>query len=45
MAILKEEYVTALYDYNSQDREELSIRKNEQLDLLDATHSWWKVKL
>ena len=43
MANFKEDVVTALYDYNSQDKEELSIYKNEQLELLDASCAWWKV--
>ena len=40
-----EEMVTALYDYSANDIEELSIKKNEQLFLLDAKNSWWKVSI
>jgi len=43
MAVVGDEIVTAMYDYTANDTEELSIKKNEQLVLLDAKFSWWKV--
>ena len=38
------EIVIAKYNYNSQDNHELTITKNERLQLLDDTCLWWKVK-
>ena len=38
-----DEIVVALYDYTAKEQEELSIKKNEQLVLLDAKFTWWKV--
>ena len=38
-----DEIVVALYDYSAKEQEELSIKKNEQLVLLDAKFTWWKV--
>lgn len=35
--------VIALYDYQANDAEELSIKKNEVLSLLDSDNNWWKV--
>jgi NCK adaptor protein len=35
---------TALYDYNAQQKEELSIKKNEKLIIIDDSQTWWKVK-
>ena len=37
-------YVLAKYDYNAQGVEELSIKKNERLVLLDDSKAWWKVQ-
>jgi len=36
--------VIALYDYQANDAEELSIKKNEVLSLLDSDNNWWKVR-
>ncbi|GMT32407.1 hypothetical protein PFISCL1PPCAC_23704 [Pristionchus fissidentatus] len=38
-----EVYVVTKYDYNAQEEQELSIKKNERLKLLDDTKNWWKV--
>lgn len=38
-----EDIVIALYDYQANDKEELTIRKNEQLTLIDNTGTWYKV--
>jgi len=43
MSVVPDEVVVALYDYAANDPEELSIRKNEQLSLIDAKFTWWKV--
>ena len=43
MATAADEIVVALYDYTANDTEELSIRKNEQLSLIDAKFTWWQV--
>ena len=40
---MTEEVVVAKYDYQAQDKQELDIRKNEKLVLLDDTKHWWKV--
>jgi len=37
-------YVTAKYDYTAQGRQELDIKKNERLLLLDDSKHWWKVQ-
>lgn len=34
----------ALYDYAATDPEELSIKKDEGLSVLDRTGTWWKVR-
>ena len=34
----------ALYDYSANQDEELSIRKNEKLTLLDSSKTWWRVQ-
>lgn len=39
-----EVYVLAKYNYDAQDENELQIRKNEKLVLLDDSKQWWKVK-
>ena len=44
MSVGAEEIVVALYDYTAKDPEELSIRKNEQLILIEAKFAWWKVR-
>lgn len=36
--------VVAKYDYAAQDAQELAIRKNERLVLLDDSRSWWRVR-
>ena len=38
-----DEVIVALYDYFAKEPEELSIRKNEQLTLIDAKFTWWQV--
>ena len=40
----EEVYVIAKYDYTAQDSQELDIRKNEKLLLLDDSKHWWKVQ-
>lgn len=37
-------YVIAKYDYQAQDSQELDIKKNERLLLLDDSKHWWKVQ-
>lgn len=44
MSAFAEEMVIALYDYQANDKEELTIRKNEQLTLLDGTGPWYRVR-
>ena len=34
----------AVYDYNATENEELSIRKDERLTILDDSRSWWQVE-
>lgn len=41
---MSEEFATALYDYNSQNDEELSIKKNEKLLILNDSETWWRVQ-
>ena len=36
-------YVTAKYDYAASSEQELSLRKNERLRLIDDSKQWWKV--
>lgn len=36
-------YVVVKYDYIAQEDQELSIKKNERLKLLDDSKNWWKV--
>ncbi|XP_072179949.1 cytoplasmic protein NCK2-like isoform X1 [Diadema setosum] len=36
--------VVAKWDYDSKQDEELSIKRNEKLRLIDDSRSWWKVK-
>lgn len=31
------------YDYLAQEEQELTIKKNERLKLLDDSKNWWKV--
>ncbi|XP_065178184.1 SH2/SH3 adapter protein NCK1-like [Sycon ciliatum] len=38
------EQCMALYDYLANQDEELSIRKNEKLTLLDSSKTWWRVQ-
>ena len=35
----------ALYDYKATDSEELSIKKDERLVVLDDSKGWWKVEI
>lgn len=39
----EEVYVIAKYDYTAQGSQELDLKKNEKLTLLDDTKNWWKV--
>lgn len=41
---MAEEFALALYDYNSQNDEELSIKKNEKLLILNDSGQWWSVQ-
>ncbi|KAF8381377.1 nck-1 [Pristionchus pacificus] len=36
-------FVVTKFDYNAQEDQELSIKKNERLKLLDDSKNWWKV--
>ncbi|VDM75962.1 unnamed protein product [Strongylus vulgaris] len=36
-------YVIVKYDYLAQEEQELTIKKNERLRLLDDSKNWWKV--
>ena len=40
----EEAYALALYDYHSQNEEELSIRKNDRLLIVDDNGTWWQVQ-
>ncbi|KAK3744578.1 hypothetical protein QZH41_004992 [Actinostola sp. cb2023] len=40
----EEPVAIALYDYNAQQKEELSIKKNEKLIIIDDSQTWWKVR-
>ncbi len=40
----EEVFVIAKYDYMAQDSQELDIKKNEKLLLLDDSKHWWKVQ-
>ncbi|OQV24097.1 Cytoplasmic protein NCK2 [Hypsibius exemplaris] len=37
-------YVVAKFEYNASSEQELSLRKNERLRLLDDSKQWWKVE-
>ncbi|KAK6034608.1 SH3 domain protein [Cooperia oncophora] len=37
-------YVIVKYDYIAQEDQELTIRKNERLRLIDDSKNWWKVR-
>lgn len=37
-------YVVAKWDYTAKQEEELTIKKNERLELTDDSRSWWKVR-
>ncbi|XP_053202745.1 cytoplasmic protein NCK2-like [Panonychus citri] len=39
----EEIYVIAKYDYTAQGSQELDLKKNEKLTLLDDSKNWWKV--
>lgn len=41
--MVDEVFVVVKYDYTAQEEQELSIRKNERLRLVDDTKNWWKV--
>ncbi|VDL71802.1 unnamed protein product [Nippostrongylus brasiliensis] len=36
-------YVIVKYDYLAQEDQELTIKKNERLRLIDDSKNWWKV--
>ncbi|CAB3410319.1 unnamed protein product [Caenorhabditis bovis] len=40
---MSDDYVIVKYDYIAQEDQELTIRKNERLKLLDDSKNWWKV--
>lgn len=40
----EEPIAVALYDYNAQGNQELSIKKNEKLTIIDDSQTWWKVR-
>lgn len=40
----EEPIAVALYDYNAQGNQELSIKKNEKLIIIDDSQTWWKVR-
>lgn len=40
----EEVIVVAKWDYTAQQDQELDIRKNERLHLLDDTKTWWRVR-
>lgn len=40
---MSEDYVVVKYDYLAQEEQELTIKKNERLKLLDDSKNWWKV--
>lgn len=39
----EEPIAVALYDYNASGNQELSIKKNEKLVIIDDSQTWWKV--
>jgi NCK adaptor protein len=39
-----EAFAVALYDYHSQNNEELSIRKNDKLLIINDSGAWWQVQ-
>lgn len=39
----EEQHVVAKYEYQAADHQELDMKKNERLVLLDDTKHWWKV--
>lgn len=41
---MTEAYAQAIYDYRAQRNEELSIKKNEKLRILDDSMGWWRVE-
>lgn len=41
---MAEEFAVALYDYHSQNEEELSIKKSDRLLILNDSETWWKVQ-
>ncbi|PIC17974.1 hypothetical protein B9Z55_024025 [Caenorhabditis nigoni] len=40
---MSEDYVIVKFDYLAQEDQELTIKKNERLKLLDDSKNWWKV--
>lgn len=40
----EEVIVVAKWDYTAQQDQELDIRKNERLHLLDDSKTWWRVR-
>lgn len=41
---MAEEFAIALYDYHSQNDEELSIKKSDKLLILNDSETWWHVQ-
>ena len=41
---MEENYVIAKYDYIAQGTQELGLKKNERLLLLDDSKHWWRVQ-
>ncbi len=39
----EEVYVVAKFDYQAYEEQELSIKKNERLKLVDDSKNWWRV--
>ncbi|CAI5454803.1 unnamed protein product [Caenorhabditis angaria] len=40
---MSDDYVIVKYDYLAQEDQELTIKKNERLKLIDDSRNWWKV--
>lgn len=40
----KQREMLALYDFNSRNNKEITVRKGDIVELLDKTNQWWKVR-